>query len=64
MTYPTAFIISLFLLIAVVAVAHSQMLLIGGGGPVAAGSGGGGGCSNTLDFSVACNSQYIPVVLR
>jgi hypothetical protein len=21
-------------------------------------------CSNALDFSVACNSQYIPVVLR
>jgi hypothetical protein len=39
MTYPTAFIIFLFLLVAVVAVAHSQMLLIGGGGPVASGSG-------------------------
>ncbi len=26
--------------------------------------GGGGGCSNALDFSQACNSQYIPVVFR
>jgi len=25
--------------------------------------GGGGGCSNSLNFSDACNSQYIEVVL-
>ncbi len=24
--------------------------------------GGGGGCSNQLDFSQACNSQYIPII--
>jgi hypothetical protein len=27
-------------------------------------AGGGGGCTNKLNFSVACNSQYIPVVLK
>lgn len=26
------------------------------------GSGGGGGCTNSLDFSQACNSQYIPII--
>ena len=25
-------------------------------------SGGGGGCTNILDFSVACNSQYATVI--
>ena len=25
-------------------------------------SGGGGGCTNILDFSVACNSQYTTVI--
>ena len=30
--------------------------------PPGGGGGGGGGCSNSLDFSAACNSQYINVV--
>ena len=42
--------------------ASAQLLL----GVSASTSGGGaavGGCSNKLDFSVACNSQYINVVM-
>lgn len=40
---------------------------IGGQSGIAVGSGGGGpppaGCSNSLDFSKACNSQYIGAIL-
>lgn len=38
---------------------------LGGGlqfpGPGIVSTSGGGGCTNILDFSVACNSQYIPI---
>ena len=35
-------------------------------GTVGAGTSGGGGasCSNQLDFSVACNSQYIGAIFK
>lgn len=37
-----------------------QIIIFGGSGSTA--SGGGGSCSNSLDFSAACNSQYLTVV--
>ena len=43
-------------------------LPIGPGSNVPIGASGapntGGGCSNSLDFSAACNSQYIKVVIQ
>lgn len=41
----------------------AAQLLSTGVGSYFGGSGGGGGCTNKLDFSVACNSQYLAVVL-
>lgn len=41
------------------AVAGTILLMgVGLGSP----GGGGGGCSNSLDFSDSCNSQYITVI--
>lgn len=34
------------------------------GGTAGGGGGGGGGCSNSLNFSQQCNSQYAPVVMQ
>jgi len=51
-------IIALLLLLTVPAIAGTILLMgIGNGAP-----GGGGACSNSLDFTAACNSQYITVV--
>lgn len=33
--------------------------IVGGINP---GSGGGGSCSNSLDFSQSCNSQYVAII--
>jgi hypothetical protein len=48
-------LLSLFLLALIAAVAHANVLIL-------AGAASGGGCSNALDFSQACNSQYIGVM--
>lgn len=42
--------------------AAGAQIMMRGIGPL--GSGVGGGCSNSLNFSAACNSQYIPAVLQ
>ena len=41
--------------------AYATSLLLTGVGSAAVG--GGGGCTNKLDFSVACNSQYLNTVV-
>ena len=40
-------------------IVHAQLLMTGSGSNQ---PGGGGSCSNKLDFSVACNSQYIGIM--
>ena len=40
----------------------AQLQLLGSGSNQPGAGGGGGGCSNALDFSKACNSQYISVL--
>lgn len=51
----------LFLFISVNLLKAGTLLLMGIGLPT---SGGGGACSNSLDFSDQCNSQYIPAVFQ
>lgn len=40
--------------------AGTMLRMLGAGGGVG-GGGGGGGCSNSLNFSQSCNSQYLGV---
>lgn len=50
-------IYAIMLVIAIASAAYaSDMLTMNVG---TAGPGGGGGCTNSLDFSQACNSQYL-----
>ena len=50
-----------FLLLAALGLARAQLQLLGSGSNQP-GGGGPGACSNELDFSVACNSQYVSVL--
>ena len=58
----TAFI-ALFIVVSALS-AGAQLLTtnVGPGGFGTGGGGASGGCSNSLDFSQACNSQYLPNV--
>lgn len=48
------------LLLAALVSAHARGFMMGVGSGA---SGGGGGCTNSLDFTQACNSQYIGAIL-
>lgn len=53
------FLASLILFSYLLAISASATTLLLTGAGTGAPTGGGGGCSNALDFSQACNSQYI-----
>jgi hypothetical protein len=52
-------LIASIVLIGTAAFAANNLLLLG----VGSNNSGGSGCSNSLDFSDPCNSQYIPGLL-
>lgn len=54
------FLTILFLFISVNILKAGTLMLMGIGLPTS----GGGACSNSLDFSASCNSQYIPAVFQ
>lgn len=53
------FFASLILFSYLLAISASATTLLLTGAGTGAPAGGGGGCTNSLDFSQACNSQYI-----
>ena len=60
----------ILVMISLATAADAQSLLMGVYGRAvhnragaATGGGGGGACTNSLDFSQACNSQFVGVVL-
>lgn len=56
--WPVAFLMAALIISAAIDATMAQMTTMG----IGKSGGGGGGCTNSLDFSQACNSQYLPLL--
>jgi hypothetical protein len=63
MGMPTVIRLAIILVLLGCGAADARLTMNVWGPASSGGQSGGGGCTNSLNFSQACNSQYITVVL-